>query len=69
MPPPNLDTAASTAPVIAIGAGPTGLSAAWRNRDLPNRVRSGESGHAPLPLDLYYLITAGTSARRIDRID
>jgi hypothetical protein len=31
---------------------------AWRNMDMPRRVRPGESGHPPLALDLYYLITA-----------
>ena len=33
-------------------------SAAWRNMDFPERVRPGESGHPPLGLNLYYLITA-----------
>lgn len=32
--------------------------AAWRNRDLPRRVRPGETAPPPLPLTLYYLITA-----------
>jgi hypothetical protein len=31
---------------------------AWRNRELPNRTRPGETGQAPLPLKLYYLLTA-----------
>jgi hypothetical protein len=31
---------------------------AWRNMDVPRRVRPGESGHPPLALDLFYLITA-----------
>ncbi len=30
---------------------------AWRNMDLPSRVRPGETGHFPLALNLYYLIT------------
>jgi hypothetical protein len=36
----------------------TGLSAAWRNADMPLRVQGGESGAPPLPLVLYYLLTA-----------
>ena len=31
---------------------------AWRNMDIPRQVRPGETGHPPLPLNLYYLITA-----------
>jgi Pvc16 N-terminal domain len=34
------------------------LNPAWRNMDLPRQVKSGETGHAPLPLNLHYLITA-----------
>lgn len=33
-------------------------NAAWRNMDLPSRVKPGETGHPPLALNLYYLITA-----------
>lgn len=33
-------------------------NAAWRNQDLTNRVKPGETGQAPLALNLYYLITA-----------
>jgi hypothetical protein len=33
-------------------------NAAWRNMDVPWRVRPGERGRPPLPLNLYYLITA-----------
>jgi hypothetical protein len=33
-------------------------SPAWRNMDMPTRVRSGETGVPPLALNLYYLITA-----------
>lgn len=33
-------------------------SAAWRNMDVPWRVRPGERGQPPLPLNLYYLLTA-----------
>jgi hypothetical protein len=31
---------------------------AWRNQDLRHRVKPGETGQAPLALNLYYLITA-----------
>ncbi|MGP8102145.1 MAG: DUF4255 domain-containing protein [Candidatus Cybelea sp.] len=33
-------------------------NAAWRNLDMPARVRPGETGNAPLALNLYYLVTA-----------
>lgn len=33
-------------------------NAAWRNRDLPNRTKQGETGRSPLALTLSYLITA-----------
>jgi hypothetical protein len=33
-------------------------NAAWRNTDLPGRVKPGETGHTPLALNLYYIITA-----------
>ncbi len=33
-------------------------SAAWRNREIPGRLKNGESGNPPLGLNLYYLITA-----------
>ncbi len=33
-------------------------NASWRNTDIPSRVRPGETGHFPLALNLYYLITA-----------
>lgn len=36
----------------------TSINAAWRNRDIPWRVRPGEAAHPPLPLNLYYLLTA-----------
>lgn len=34
------------------------IDPAWRNMDMPDRVRPGEAGHPPLPLNLHYLITA-----------
>ena len=33
-------------------------NSAWRNRDMPKQVQPGETGMPPLPLNLYYLITA-----------
>jgi Pvc16 N-terminal domain len=33
-------------------------SAAWVNADMPRQVAPGEIGNPPLPLDLFYLITA-----------
>jgi len=32
-------------------------SAAWRSMDIPNRVKPGETGHPPLAINLYYIIT------------
>jgi hypothetical protein len=34
------------------------LNAAWRNADMPRRVRPGENGFSPLGLNLFYLVTA-----------
>jgi len=31
---------------------------AWSNRDIPQQVKPGETGFPPLPLNLYYLVTA-----------
>src|SRR5512143_1351188 len=36
----------------------TDVDAAWRNQDMPNKVKSGETGQPPLPLRLHYLLTA-----------
>jgi hypothetical protein len=33
-------------------------NAAWRNMDMPGRVRAGESAQPPLALNLHYLLTA-----------
>lgn len=38
--------------------------AAFRNREMPGRVKSGETGHPPLPLTLYYLLTAYSGDER-----
>lgn len=36
----------------------TSFNAAFRNMDMPNRVKPGETGAPPLPLNLSYLMTA-----------
>ena len=36
----------------------TSIDAAWRNQSMPYQTKSGETGQPPLPLCLYYLITA-----------
>jgi hypothetical protein len=36
----------------------TALNSAWRNMDMPGQTRGGETAHAPLALNLYYLVTA-----------
>ena len=33
-------------------------NAAWRNMDIPQRLHPGETGMPPLPLNLYYMLTA-----------
>lgn len=33
-------------------------NAAWRNMDMPRQLKPGETGQPPLPLTLYYLVTA-----------
>lgn len=35
----------------------TGINAALRNQDMPRKVKPGEAGRPPLPLNLYYLLT------------
>jgi len=34
------------------------INGAWRNMDMPRHTSPGETGHPPLPLNLYYLLTA-----------
>lgn len=36
----------------------TQMNSAWRNMDAPRQVKPNESGHPPLALDLFYLLTA-----------
>lgn len=35
----------------------TGIEPAWRNQDMPGKVKPGEVGNPPMPLILHYLIT------------
>jgi hypothetical protein len=36
----------------------TQVEPSWRNTDMPLRNKPGETGHPPLPLNLFYLLTA-----------
>jgi hypothetical protein len=36
----------------------TQVEPAWRNADMPRQGKPGETGHPPLPLNLFYLVTA-----------
>ncbi len=36
----------------------TAIDAAWRNQDMPRQTKAGETSQPPLPLCLYYLVTA-----------
>src|SRR5437588_12825159 len=36
----------------------TMIDGAWRNMDIPRRIKPGETGQPPLALNLYYLLTA-----------
>lgn len=36
----------------------TQVDGGWRNMDMPRQLKPGESGHPPLPLNLFYLLTA-----------
>jgi len=46
------------------------INTQWRNMDVPWRVKPGERGHTPLPLNLHYLVTAyyGESEEGVDTI-
>lgn len=44
----------------------TDANAAWRNMDMPRQSRPGETGQPPLPLNLYYLLTAYVRADNED---
>ncbi len=56
--PPDRARANSTTNQLNIFLYHTTLSAAWRNMDMPRQVKPGETGAPPLPLNLYYLLTA-----------
>ena len=56
--PPDRARAAGTGNQINVFLYQTGIEAAWRNVDLPGKVKPGETGRPPLPLVLHYLITA-----------
>jgi hypothetical protein len=34
------------------------INASWRNQDIPQQIKPGETGFPPLPLNLHYLVTA-----------
>lgn len=36
----------------------TEVDAAWRNMDMPRLLKPGETGHPPMPLSLFYIVTA-----------
>ena len=36
----------------------TQVEPSWRNTDMPRQNKPGETGHPPLPLNLYFLLTA-----------
>lgn len=41
-------------------------NAAWRNMDIPQRVKSGETAMPPLALNLYYMLTAYSQDDNVD---
>jgi hypothetical protein len=45
----------------------TSIDAAWRNQDLPGRVKPGEAARPPLPLNLHFLLTAYADAAAGDQ--
>ncbi|MEQ1903085.1 MAG: DUF4255 domain-containing protein [Pirellulaceae bacterium] len=57
-PPDKAHAANSSSDQINIFLYQTVPNGAWRNRDLPRQVKSGETGQPPLALNLHYLITA-----------
>lgn len=56
--PPDKARNSNTANQINIFLYETMINGSWRNRDIPDQVRPGESGMPPLPLNLYYIVTA-----------
>jgi hypothetical protein len=57
MVPDRARTSGGTANQVNLFLYQTMPNAAWRNLDVPNRVRPGETGYPPLALNLYYLLT------------
>jgi hypothetical protein len=58
LPPDKARVSGDSASQINIFLYQTLPNAAWRNQDITNRVKPGETGQPPLALTLYYLITA-----------
>ena len=56
--PPDKARISNTGNQLNIFLYQTALNAAWSNADMPNQVKPGETGAPPLPLNLYYLLTA-----------
>jgi hypothetical protein len=56
--PPDLARDGNTTNQLNLFMYLTTIDAAWRNMDMPGRVRPGETGFPPLPLTLHYMITA-----------
>ena len=56
--PPDRARVNSTGNQVNVFLYQTGIEAAWRNQDMPGKVKSGEVGNPPMPLILHYLITA-----------
>lgn len=56
--PPDLARKGISDPQLNIFLYQTAVNAAWRNLDIPNQVRSGESPNPPLALNLHYMLTA-----------
>jgi len=57
-PPDKARNGANTPNQINLFLYQTMPNGAWRNMDIPRQVRPGETGHPPLALNLYYLVTA-----------
>jgi hypothetical protein len=56
--PPDKARGSNTSNQLNIFLYHTITNASWRNMDMPRQVRPGETGMPPLPLTLFYLLTA-----------
>ncbi len=56
--PPDTARKSTTGNQVNLFLYQTSIDAAWRNHDMPRQVKPGETGQPPLPLCLYYLVTA-----------